>query len=282
MRWSTVIGVGVAALMVAAAYLAVRATGPLLSKLRTAPLVTAAGKRGRAGLTWLTGRVATQVLVLIAGSAVVLALASVFVEILDAVTDSDDLTVIDRPVVEWLAAHRSSGLTRLELAFTDLGGVIVLTVALTVTMALVAVRLRTWQPIVFTVVAIGGIQLLVQTIKVLIARDRPNPAAQVVSADGFSFPSGHAASSLVGFAVIAWLICMTTQRRAIWATAWLAAALLTGAVGVSRMYLGVHYPSDVIGGWVLGATWLAAVAVAVRVWPGRAGSSPGEIQPAAR
>src|SRR5204862_4889447 len=115
---------------------------------------------------------------------------------------------------------------------------------------------------------------------------RPNPPAQLVSATGFSFPSGHSASSLVGFGLLAWLTCMLTAHRTIWATAWLAAAFGTIAVGLSRMYLGVHYPTDVLGGWALGATWLAVVAVAARVWrmrtpaarptpPGAPGGAPG-------
>jgi undecaprenyl-diphosphatase len=101
----------------------------------------------------------------------------------------------------------------------------------------------------------------------------------VVTAAGWSFPSGHSASSLVGFALLAWLVCMLTSNRTAWATAWLAAAAGTVLVGASRVYLGVHYPSDVLGGWALGLTWLAVVAVAVRVWQLRAASRAPESRP---
>ncbi len=269
MRWTTLIGIAVALVTATVAYGAIRATRPVLLRVREAPLVSAAGRHGRAGWEWLTVRVTTQVLVLAAGSAIVLMLASVFVEILDGVVDQDDLTVVDRPVVQWLAEHRMPGLTSAQVGITDLGGIIMLSILLTLTATLVSIRTRRWQPFLLTFVTIGGIQLLVYTIKLLIARDRPNPAGQIVAVGGFSFPSGHSASSLVGFAMIAWLICSVTSRRTVWATAWLTAPLLAVAVGTSRVYLGVHYPSDVLGGWVLGATWLATVAVAVRIWPTR-------------
>jgi undecaprenyl-diphosphatase len=241
-------------------------------QLKQTALVNTAARRGAKGWSWVTARVTAQVLVLAAGLAIVFALASVFTEILDAVVDADDLTVIDRPTVQWLATHRTSMLTSVQVAITNLGGALVLAIVLAVTAVTAALRVKSWRPIGFAAVTIGGIQLLVYTIKVVIGRDRPGLDTRVVTADGFSFPSGHSASSLVGFALIAWLICMCTPRRTVWATAGIAALLLTIAVGVSRIYLGVHYPSDVLGGWTLGLTWLTAVAVAVRLRPSVTGS----------
>ncbi|WP_117215752.1 phosphatase PAP2 family protein [Allorhizocola rhizosphaerae] len=278
MRWNPLMGLIVAVVMAAMAYGAIRATRPVLLRLRHAPLVSTVGRRGRAGWEWLTARATTQALILAAGAATVFMLGSIFVEILDAVVDQDDLTVVDRPVVQWLAERRMPGLTSVQVAITDMGGILTMSILLLLTVTLVSFRARRWQPLLLTVVAVGGIQLLVYTIKVLIARDRPNPAGQLVAVGGFSFPSGHAAGSLVGFAMIAWLICTLTDRRNVWATAWLTALLMAVAVGASRVYLGVHYPSDVLGGWVLGMTWLATVAVAVRIWPTKpvGGGAPRE------
>jgi undecaprenyl-diphosphatase len=139
--------------------------------------------------------------------------------------------------------------------------------------AVVARRRRSWYPVLLAAVGLGVNQILVTVVKTVIARERPDPPGQLVAVNGFSFPSGHSAGSLVGFGVLAWLVCMTTGNRVVWATAWLSAALGTVAVGASRTYLGVHYPTDVLGGWALGLTWLAVLALAARVWQTRSPST---------
>ena len=187
-----------------------------------------------------------------------------FAEILDAVVEGDDLAAIDRPVVAWVADHRAGWLSDLVVAVTDLGGTLVLATVVTAVAVGVAYRLRSWRPLLLAALVAGGCGLLVAAAKVLIARDRPDPLLRVITETGYSFPSGHAASALTAFATVAWLVCMVTTGRTIRATAWLAAGLLTVAIGLSRVYLGVHYPSDVLGGWVLGAAWLLTVAVAAR------------------
>lgn len=266
MRWHVLLGVVLAALLIAVCYAVVWALGPWGARVAARPWVSAVRGRARAAAAWPASRVAADVVVLLAGAALVLGLAAVFAEILDQVVDADGLTVVDRPVVTWLAGHRTSALNGVEIAVTDLGGAVALVSAVAVTAVVAARRLRSWYPVLLAVAGLGGIQLLVAVIKVVIARPRPDLAGRIVEAGGYSFPSGHAASSLVGFALLAWLVCLLTTSGRVRATAWLAAAAGTAAVGVSRVYLGVHYPSDVLGGWVLGLTWLAVVAVAARVW----------------
>jgi undecaprenyl-diphosphatase len=214
---------------------------------------------------WLRNRTTQSVVVLVAGASVVLALALVFFEILDGVTENDDLTAIDRPIVEWVASHRTGWLNTLVIALTDIGGKTGLTVVLLVTAAVVAFRLRSWRPILLATLAGGGGALLVTGIKTLVARDRPDPLLRAVTEDGFSFPSGHAASSMVILCTVAWLVSMATRNRTVQATIWVAAVPLASAIGLSRIYLGVHYPTDVLAGWVLAATWLITVAVAARI-----------------
>lgn len=267
MPWSYVIGPVLAALLLVVVYAMVRLAGPSMTRLRTAPRVVDASRRGQLGLGWVTERIAPPVLILVLGTLLVLGLAYLFVEILDGVVDKDDLTVIDRPVLDWLGGHRSATLTGVVTAVTNLGGAVFLTPAVAITAIVVARRLRSWRPIWISALTLGGVQLLVFSIKVFIARPRPDPTIPEVFARGFSFPSGHAASSLVGYVTIAWLICMVTPRGTLRATVWLTAALLTFAIGLSRVYLGVHYPTDVVAGWILGITWLTTVVVAVHAWP---------------
>lgn len=168
----------------------------------------------------------------------------------------------DEDAVGWLAAHRRAPLDAAEIATTDLGGVIMLVAGLGAVTAYVCRRTRSWRPFWLALTGLGGAQVLVGVAKFVIRRQRPAIGGHVVTATGYSFPSGHSASAVVGFGLIAWLLCAVTASRTLWATAWTAAALGALAVGASRVYLGVHYPSDVLAGWLLGAVWLGAVMAA--------------------
>jgi membrane-associated phospholipid phosphatase len=260
--WTTLISAGVVVGLTTLAWVAVMATRPAARRIQAASATQRLVRGVSAGRDWLIARIAVQLLVLAAGAAAVFAFGALFAEVTEAVVDQDGLTALDRPVLRWLATHRGGGLTRIQIGITNLGNGLVLTVLLLAAVTAVALRLRSWRPVALTVTAAGGIQSLVYAIKVFIGRSRPELAGRLVNATGFSFPSGHSAAALVCFGMLAWLTCMTTRNRMVRATAWVAAALITLAIGVSRAYLGVHYPSDVIGGWVLGGTWLAALAVA--------------------
>ncbi|MEV6963846.1 phosphatase PAP2 family protein [Hamadaea sp. NPDC051192] len=214
----------------------------------------------------MTRWASAEALVLVAGVFAVLALAGLFVEVLDAVGDADDLTVIDRPTVAWLADHRTPTLTTVEIAITTLGDAKVLVPLVSLAAIAVAWRLRSWYPIVLTLVGLGGVHLLTNAIKVLVARPRPSPPDQAVTVVGYSFPSGHTTGSLVGFCLLAWLLCLLTKRASIRVAAWAVAIIAAVLVGLSRVYLGVHYPSDVIGGWLLALAWLGTVAVGARIF----------------
>ncbi|MEV0271181.1 phosphatase PAP2 family protein [Hamadaea sp. NPDC050747] len=230
----------------------------------------------------MTRWVSAEILVLVAGVFAVLALGGLFVEVLDAVGDADDLTVIDRPTVDWLAAHRTPPLTTVQIAITTLGDAKVLVPVVSLAAIAVAARRRSWGPILLALAGLGGIHLLTNLIKVLVARPRPNPPDQAVPVTGFSFPSGHTTGSLVGFCLLAWLLCLLTTRIAVRAAAWALAVAGAVLVGLSRVYLGVHYPSDVIGGWLLALTWLGAVAVGARIWQAaRRRVRPGSSGPTA-
>lgn len=94
-----------------------------------------------------------------------------------------------------------------------------------------------------------------------VARQRPPQSLHLVTASGFSFPSGHTATATVGYGLAAVLVLALGVRQK-----WLvvaAAVAVAACVGFSRVYLGVHWPSDVMGGWTYGVTWLAIPAVVV-------------------
>jgi len=113
--------------------------------------------------------------------------------------------------------------------------------------------------LVFAVVA-GG-EAISTTLKRTIARQRPPAVDALIGLPAdLSFPSGHALAAMLLYGVIAFLLARAAATRARRLAITSAAAVLVFMVGASRVYLGVHWPSDVVGGWVIGGAWLALCA----------------------
>lgn len=104
--------------------------------------------------------------------------------------------------------------------------------------------------------------------KLLVARQRPELLEPVVVEHGFSFPSGHSALGMVAYGVVAVLVWRSMLPGHVRTATVVALGALIALVGVSRIYLGVHYPTDVLAGWTVGAVVvLVYAAVTRRVWP---------------
>ena len=112
--------------------------------------------------------------------------------------------------------------------------------------------------------SISGGALLVSGLKLLFDRARPDVVTQLAPIHDASFPSGHAANSAVIYLTLGVLLARaeSSHRMRIYLVA--CAILLTLGVGSSRVYLGVHWPSDVLGGWLFGAGWAAVTGLVVR------------------
>jgi membrane-associated phospholipid phosphatase len=123
-------------------------------------------------------------------------------------------------------------------------------------------RLRT---AVFVVVTVAGGSLLNTLVKLAVDRSRPVLPNPVAHATGLSFPSGHAQSAVVAWAVLllVFLPRLSAPGRRV---AVAVAVLAVVAIGFSRVALGVHYASDVLAGYVLGGAWAAAMTAAFRAW----------------
>jgi membrane-associated phospholipid phosphatase len=103
------------------------------------------------------------------------------------------------------------------------------------------------------------------TVKILVDRPRPSLEHPVATAHGMSFPSGHAMTSLVGYGAL--LLVFIPRIPKSWRKpAWVAGIVLILMIGFTRLALGVHYISDVVGGYVLGAAWLTASTAAFSIW----------------
>ena len=160
----------------------------------------------------------------------------------------------DSAVLTFLQEHRSPGLTGLFSAFTLMGGpgaTTVIVAGLTWAFFTNGLSRRGW----FTLVGVGGAVLINLALKLTFKRSRPDLWSALAQERTYSFPSGHAmASSALALTLV--ILCWPTRYRW-WVVA--AALLYTGLVGVSRLYLGVHFPSDVLGGWLISIAWITLV-----------------------
>lgn len=172
------------------------------------------------------------------------------------------LTGLDGDVARFLVAQRTPWLADLLVGVSWLAS-LQFVAALVLVIGLAAVhRGRYWRWLWLPAVAGAGALVISVAVKVLTARGRPPLETAVVDAYGAAFPSGHSIRALVVYGALAWLVAGVLHRRAARVLVWSATAVLVGTVGFSRVYLGAHWLTDVLAGFVLGGVWLALVLVA--------------------
>ena len=188
--------------------------------------------------------------------------------LLDAILDNDLLVRVDMQVESWF--HRHATATGLSIfdAVTQLGSPVVFVVVAAVAIYLWRKnkRLLLWSWIGAN---LGG-TIVEYVLKNSIHRSRPQYAAAFLNGHSYSFPSGHTMGSTVCYLLLAYFIAgsgsVSNRARVI---AFIAAMAVIVAVAVSRLYLGVHYPSDVLGGFLAGVAWLAVCGATRRLIAGR-------------
>ncbi|MHA6622863.1 phosphatase PAP2 family protein [Pseudonocardia sp. DLS-67] len=175
---------------------------------------------------------------------------------------------LDATVLDGSVESRTDLLTAAAVTVTHLGS----TAAMAILAVVVGTRL--WfldrrADAVFVVGAMAGAQLVFRALKELLDRPRPPADDRLVHAASESLPSGHATTAIV---VIGTLVVLAWPGRAPAVRAGLvaAASLWVGAVGLTRLYLGVHWFSDVVAGWLVGGAWLAVCVAAWSWWRARA------------
>ncbi len=129
--------------------------------------------------------------------------------------------------------------------------------------------------------AIGLGALANSTMKLVVARPRPDLLTPIVVEPGYSFPSGHSLSAMVAYGVIAVLVARSGMPRPARVGIIGLLAALVALVGLSRVYLGVHYPTDVIGGWLMGFAWVTLFAAASVPVDPRVSAAPARADAAA-
>lgn len=185
-----------------------------------------------------------------------------FVSLADEVTEGSTLA-FDEAVLVGINDRSTSYLDTFFVVSTQLGGVIgVAAITIGIFIAFLLRHRYRWATILAAGVA--GAALINVILKLIFERVRPDLWDQLIVETSFSFPSGHAmASSALAFSLI--VVAWKTRYR------WMAiglGALFIIVIGLSRLYLGVHYPSDVFAGWLVSAAWVSLVVLAVNGWRG--------------
>ncbi len=168
----------------------------------------------------------------------------------------NETIALDHRVLVAVRGLSTPWLDHVMVFLTQFGGVITVPVA-TIGLAVYFWQQHGWKQAAILIVGVGGSSVLNLLLKSIFSRARPDVWQQLVSEQTFSFPSGHAMASA---SLAASLVVI------LWYTRWRKAAIILGVlyvfvIGFSRLYLGVHYPTDIVAGWAASVAWVAAVAI---------------------
>jgi len=201
-------------------------------------------------LTWLLGQLAL-------GFVLIVSAAALFAEIAENLGNGRKLGALDLLFSDTVRATAPLGALKVFAVLTHLGDTATLT-GLCIVGAGVLLRLRQRALCIGWIVAFAGNALLNRLLKSLFQRTRPVHDNVLAMADGWSFPSGHASGSLVAYGMLAYLLLRLLPAR--WSAARLPlvalAVALAFTVGSSRVFLQVHFASDVLAGFASGTAWL--------------------------
>lgn len=207
------------------------------------------------------------ILILIVGAVIAAGLTLIFANLYESVAEADGVAALDHPVLEAAKGARSPSLDLIVTVYTDLGGGIGMPVLAVVAIAVLGLKRKSWTPVILISVAGAGSVLMINAGKQLIGRSRP-PLSDAVPPFEYSaaFPSGHALGSVVVAGIVAYLLLLRlkTSRARAWTVA--AATTFAATMGLSRVYLGHHWLTDVLGAWALGVDWLVLVITAHRTY----------------
>jgi len=199
--------------------------------------------------SWISGVAAFVVANVVAASVV-----------FDDVADRDGLEDLDRPVLDAAIQARTPFWDQVVSGYSYLGGPVVAIVATFLAVVGLSLLWRTWTPFVLMLLAGGGSLGMSMASKGFVARDRPAQEFSVTPVEpSFSFPSGHALNATIIAGVLAYLLISRTRSVRVALVAIPLAVVHTLAMGLSRVYLGAHWLTDVVVAWPMSLAWLALV-----------------------
>jgi len=255
------------AAVVAAARAVVRREGPVRRWARAQaerPGLVGLRNRFERQLAYLGRRLqphAASGLSLTVGLLGVAVLGWVFGVLVRVVISRNALAGVDGTVYRFFGDHRTESLAGAARLFGRLGGTVELSLATLVVAGLVWWRTRHVRSVLLPLLAVTGSTLLAEVVKLAVRRPAPPVAGMLAATPGFAFPSSQATASaacLLTAAFVAWRVLSSWRAKVVAVTAAVTVSMLVGLVGLA---LGIHWLTDVLGGWALGALWFAAIVV---------------------
>jgi membrane-associated phospholipid phosphatase len=202
---------------------------------------------------------------LVAGAVVLLVLLVAIGYLITKVFSHDWVGREDAGISRWFAAHRSSDLNQVTHETTLAAETITITLLAVVTVVVSALAWRRWREPMLVALAVAGEVTIFLLVTLLVDRQRPPVRHLDQAPPTSSFPSGHVAAAVCMYGALA-VLANERARSALVRGLFVALAVLIPlAVALSRLYRGMHYLSDVLGGVILGVTWLFLVVKAIRL-----------------
>ena len=195
---------------------------------------------------------------LTAGVLVAAAFWFAFFGVVQDLLANDPLVRADLRIVAFLQTLRAPDFSQVMVLFTDLANWQII-IPGAVILALSMCLCRQWWWLTGLALSVAGEQALSHSLKWIFARDRPDLHNALIPAAGGSFPSGHALAGSIFYGFVACYVVSQTRSWLLRIAVVVGMALLILGIGFSRVYLGVHWPSDVIGSFALGPAWVATV-----------------------
>jgi len=207
---------------------------------------------------WLARRIDTRSPAGFSLSVVVLAgavCAWIFIGLTQDVFAHDEAVLSDPGVTRFVVDHRVAWATALMKSVTWLGSNVVMIPLVAIIGCYFLLRDRDWRPAASMAAALVGANVIYRAAKSWVGRPRPPGSFHLIGVSGFSFPSGHATVAVACWGLAALLLGAGRPIRVKLAL-WTAAVVIIGLVGLSRIYLGAHWWTDVVAGFALGGFWL--------------------------
>lgn len=189
----------------------------------------------------------------------------IFIGLTQDVVAHEEAVLSDPGVTRFVVDHRVAWATGLMKGVTWLGSNAVLIPLVVALGAYVLLRKKDVRAVVLLVAALAGANAWYHVVKPLVARDRPPESLHLIHVSGYAFPSGHAAAAIAVWGAVAAVLSAGRPAKMKGAI-WICAGLVATLVAFSRVYLGVHWWTDVVAGLALGGAWLCVLLVVSMLW----------------